>query len=376
MRTPTRCAHVSSSALDRYDITGALEEIWVAVRRLNQYVEESAPWQLAKDDARADELDGVLYNLADGLRAIAVAVSRVPAGERAAHPRGARPARDDLSLERVRRGTAVAGRRHRAVAAALPAHRAPGRRRRDRHPRAPRRVRGAGGRRSSSARARPASTRIVSVGTSDRSWRETLEIAERHDGVVAALGIHPHEAADGDVRLAAPRRARTPEGRRRGGDRPRLLPRLRAARRAARALRRAARSSPPSSASPWSSTRARPTRTRSTRSPASTARSCCTASRRCRCSSLRSSAAGTSRSPATSRTRTRTTSASAAYAGPAERLLAETDSPYLAPVPRRGRPNEPANVVHTVAALAHARNAEADELAAQIDANAMRCFGL
>jgi TatD DNase family protein len=67
---------------------------------------------------------------------------------------------------------------------------------------------------------------------------------------------------------------------------------------------------------------------------------------------------------------------SAAYAVPAERLLAETDSPYLAPVPRRGRPNEPANVVYTVAALARARNADEAELAAQIDANAARCFGL
>src|SRR5207253_298905 len=46
----------------------------------------------------------------------------------------------------------------------------------------------------------------------------------------------------------------------------------------------------------------------------------------------------------------------AAYAVPKERLLAETDSPYLTPVPFRGRPNEPAYVVHTVAALAHARN--------------------
>src|SRR5439155_9545666 len=36
---------------------------------------------------------------------------------------------------------------------------------------------------------------------------------------------------------------------------------------------------------------------------------------------------------------------------PADRLLAETDSPYLSPQPRRGRPNEPANVVHTIAAL-------------------------
>jgi len=50
--------------------------------------------------------------------------------------------------------------------------------------------------------------------------------------------------------------------------------------------------------------------------------------------------------------------------------------PYLAPVPQRGRPNEPANVVYTVAALARARNADEAELAAQIDANATRCFAL
>ena len=66
----------------------------------------------------------------------------------------------------------------------------------------------------------------------------------------------------------------------------------------------------------------------------------------------------------------------AAFAVPPDRLLAETDSPYLAPVPRRGRPNEPANVVHTVAALAQARNEDAPELAARIDANATRCFSL
>jgi TatD DNase family protein len=57
---------------------------------------------------------------------------------------------------------------------------------------------------------------------------------------------------------------------------------------------------------------------------------------------------------------------SAAYAVPVERLLAETDSPYLTPVPLRGRPNEPANVVHTVASLARARNADVAELAAQM----------
>ena len=61
---------------------------------------------------------------------------------------------------------------------------------------------------------------------------------------------------------------------------------------------------------------------------------------------------------------------------PAERILAETDSPYLAPVPRRGRPNEPAYVVHTVAALAEARGEDPANLAAQIDANATEAFGL
>ena len=61
---------------------------------------------------------------------------------------------------------------------------------------------------------------------------------------------------------------------------------------------------------------------------------------------------------------------------PADRILAETDSPYLAPQPMRGRPNEPAYVVHTLAALAQARGEDPAELAAQIDANATACFTL
>jgi TatD DNase family protein len=61
---------------------------------------------------------------------------------------------------------------------------------------------------------------------------------------------------------------------------------------------------------------------------------------------------------------------------PADRILAETDSPYLAPQAVRGTRNEPANVVHTLAALAAARGVEAVELEAQIDANATACFGL
>jgi TatD DNase family protein len=61
---------------------------------------------------------------------------------------------------------------------------------------------------------------------------------------------------------------------------------------------------------------------------------------------------------------------------PDDRILAETDSPYLAPQARRGRPNEPANVVLTVEELAKVRRVDAADLAAQIDANAAAAFSL
>lgn len=61
---------------------------------------------------------------------------------------------------------------------------------------------------------------------------------------------------------------------------------------------------------------------------------------------------------------------------PRDRLLVETDTPYLAPQPVRGSWNEPAYVVHTVATLAQVRGEDADELARAIDGNADRAFGL
>jgi TatD DNase family protein len=61
---------------------------------------------------------------------------------------------------------------------------------------------------------------------------------------------------------------------------------------------------------------------------------------------------------------------------PANRILAETDSPYLAPQAVRGRRNEPAYVMQTLAFLAELRNVDAGELADQIDANADEVFGL
>jgi methionyl-tRNA synthetase len=56
--------------LDRTELTQALEEIWVRVRRLNRYVEETRPWDLAKDVDQAARLDVVLYSLAEGLRVV------------------------------------------------------------------------------------------------------------------------------------------------------------------------------------------------------------------------------------------------------------------------------------------------------------------
>jgi TatD DNase family protein len=61
---------------------------------------------------------------------------------------------------------------------------------------------------------------------------------------------------------------------------------------------------------------------------------------------------------------------------PADRILAETDAPYLAPQPRRGRPNEPAFVMHTLQTLADARGEDAAGLEARIEANAAGAFGL
>jgi TatD DNase family protein len=59
---------------------------------------------------------------------------------------------------------------------------------------------------------------------------------------------------------------------------------------------------------------------------------------------------------------------------PHDRLLVETDAPYLAPAPFRGKRNEPAYVAHTAAVLAETIGMSADEVAALTTANFLRCF--
>jgi len=216
--------------------------------------------------------------------------------------------------------------------------------------------------------------RIVSVGTKESSWHETLAIAERHDGVFAALGIHPHEASDGDVdalraALDHPKVVAVGET---GLDYFRDYAPHDAQRRVFDAqLELAADTRKPVIIH---------TRAADEDTLAALAGFGGTVVLHC-FSSLPLLEPALERGWYVSFAGNATYKnahdlRSAAYAVPAERLLAETDSPYLAPVPGRGRPNEPANVVHTVAALAHARNAAADELAAQIDENAVRFFGL
>jgi methionyl-tRNA synthetase len=61
--------------IDAAEITAALDEIWQRVRRLNRYVQEQTPWELAKSEDRTGDLDRVLASLLEGLRVVTVLLS-------------------------------------------------------------------------------------------------------------------------------------------------------------------------------------------------------------------------------------------------------------------------------------------------------------
>jgi methionyl-tRNA synthetase len=61
--------------MDAYETHAAIESAWEIIVRCNAYVEESAPWKLAKDPESADRLDEVLYTLAEALRIISLLIT-------------------------------------------------------------------------------------------------------------------------------------------------------------------------------------------------------------------------------------------------------------------------------------------------------------
>jgi TatD DNase family protein len=220
-------------------------------------------------------------------------------------------------------------------------------------------------------------TRIVTIGTGIDSCRAALAIAEKIEGVYAALGIDPHQAATpeahridelrelldhpkavavGETGLDTVRRYATPEEQRRllddqlalaeGLELPVVIHNREADAETATALE------------PFAGT---------------VVLHCFSSPALVEIAGARRyyvSFAGNVTYPDAARLR------DAAAAISRDRILVETDSPYLAPQEVRGAPNEPANVVHTLRVLADARGETIEELAEATHANAAAAFGL
>jgi TatD DNase family protein len=227
-------------------------------------------------------------------------------------------------------------------------------------------------------RARAAGVRrVLTVGTTIDGCREALRLAELHDGVLAILGIHPHEAGgeeggrlgELETLVGNPRAVAVGETGldhfRDYAPRDRQRELFRAQLELARAVGKAvvvhSRAADAETAAELD------------RFDGTVVLHCFSSPRLLAMALERGyyvSFAGNVTYPKASDLRL------AAAKVPPDRILAETDSPYLAPQPRRGRPNEPANVVHTLEALASARGDDIDELEARIEANAAAAFAL
>jgi len=228
------------------------------------------------------------------------------------------------------------------------------------------------------ARAREAGvTRILTVGTDVAGCRRAIELADRHDEVYAILGIHPHDAGNAteadvaEVRelLAHPKAVAAGEM---GLDWFRdYAPREKQLSLFASMLEVAAATGKPAVIH----TRAADADTRAALEgfDGRVVLHCFSSPHLLEPALERGwyvSFAGNASYPKAVDLRL------AAREVPADRILAETDAPYLAPQPKRGRRNEPAYVMYTLEALAQARNEDPRELEQQIDRNASECFGL
>jgi TatD DNase family protein len=220
-------------------------------------------------------------------------------------------------------------------------------------------------------------TRILTVGTDVEGCRKALELAEQHEGVFAILGIHPHEAAAATEADVAQVRELLDHPRAVGVGEMGLdwfrdyAPRDAQLRLFEQELELAAATGKPAVIH----TRAADADTLAALAgfDGTVVLHCFSSPHLLEPALERGwyvSFAGNASFPKAVDLRL------AATQVPADRILAETDCPYLAPQPVRGKRNEPAYVVHTIAALAQARAEDAADLAAQIDRNAAACFGL
>ena len=228
------------------------------------------------------------------------------------------------------------------------------------------------------ARARDAGvTRILTVGTDVAGSRRALELAEQHDEVYAILGIHPHDAGNATAADVAEIRALLVHPKAVGAGEMGLdwfrdyAPRDKQLSLFASMLEVAAQTGKPAVIH----TRAADTDTLAALQgfEGRVVLHCFSSPHLLEPALERGwyvSFAGNASFPKAVDLRL------AAREVPADRILAETDAPYLAPQAVRGKRNEPAYVMYTLAALAQARNEDARELEAQIDRNAAECFGL
>jgi len=77
LNTATSVLTKFEEKMDKLIFSEALNEIWNLVRRSNKYIDETQPWVLAKDESKKAELATVLYNLAEVLRILSIAISPV-----------------------------------------------------------------------------------------------------------------------------------------------------------------------------------------------------------------------------------------------------------------------------------------------------------
>ena len=369
-----------ATRLDTLDFTGALDQAWELVRALNRFVEERAPWKLAKSDeperSRASTRRCARSPTAAACSASCCTRSCPATCARAARRRRGGP--DDIAWESAQSGGLPAGARVDSVGgAALPARRVAARRGViDTHAHLQGLPEGPDA--AIDAAAEAGVDRIVCVGDSPELAREALELCDRHPRLRTTAGLHPHRAEQWNAQLRdelaelVARSAVVAIGEC-GLDfyRERAPHDVQA--RAFEGQVELAAETGQDPRDPHARGRA-PRRSTVLRGFGGRVVLHCFALpdeldeviERGWWTSFAGNVTYPSAVPLQE----------AARRVPVERLLVETDSPYLAPVPHRGRPCRPAMVLDTLRFIAGLRGVEPDELARAVVESADAAFAL